>query len=116
MRRVCVLQVLPRRLRDVLLGWIPCPTKWEAERIGKTLVSENLAACANVLPRMSSFFIWEGKLRTVQECLLLLKVLKKNRVASEKRILQLHSYDVPLIAFFEADSVNDAYLAWAEKP
>lgn len=99
----------------MLLLYVPCASQKQAEKIGHALVSEKLAVCANVLPKMTSLFRWGGKIQKTKEALLLAKVLdgKKDRV--RRRVRQLHSYSVPLISFYPAKDVNVEYLRWAKK-
>ena len=39
----------------------------EAERIGRTVVEEQLAACVNILGPIRSIYRWEGKIETADE-------------------------------------------------
>ena len=45
----------------------------EADRLGRTLVEERLAACATVLPSAHSIYWWQDKIESSDETLLLLK-------------------------------------------
>src|SRR5262249_23572736 len=45
----------------------------EARRIGRALVDERLAACANVVGPITSIFRWEGRVQEEAEHLLLVK-------------------------------------------
>ncbi len=67
----------------------------EAEKIGKKLVEERLAACVNIIPEILSFYWWEGKLCRDKEALILAKTRweKKNKLI--KRVKEVHSYTVP---------------------
>ena len=73
------------------------PTKKVAKNIAKKLVEEQLCACVNILPKMSSFYIYEGEFCEDEELLLLIKTDKEHYKAVEKRILSLHPYEVPEI-------------------
>ena len=84
----------------------------EAWRIGETLVTEHLAACANVLPGMQSCYWWEGKLERSNECVLILKtraVLVDKVIA---RVKDLHSYSVPCVVALPVLAGNPDYLKW----
>ena len=70
----------------------------EARRIGKTLVTEKLAACVNILGGMNALYFWEGKLCDVQEIALIAKTRDALLPCLVKRVKQLHSYSVPCIA------------------
>ncbi len=93
-----------------------CPDKESAERIARALVSERLAACANILPIAQSVYLWQGKIESAAEQLLLIKSMTEAYNAIEKRILELHPYELPeVIAVSIADGL-DAYLSWINNP
>jgi periplasmic divalent cation tolerance protein len=50
----------------------------ESKKIGKQMVLERLAACANIIPAISSYYWWRGKLEEDEESLLLLKTKEEN--------------------------------------
>lgn len=84
----------------------------EASGLGRTLVEEQLVACATVIPAIESIYAWKGKLETSSEVMLLLKTGSDQLAALEARLHQLHSYKTPefLVLAIEAGSV--AYLTW----
>ena len=51
------------------------PDSEEAKRLAHSLVGEKLAACVQILPKMTSVYFWEGKVQTEPEHLLLIKTL-----------------------------------------
>ena len=71
------------------------PGTEEAKRIARTLVSERLAACANIIPEVSSIYWWEGEVQDEQEAMLIIKTTQDKVDALEARIDELHPYDVP---------------------
>ena len=87
----------------------------EGEKIAQYLIQERLAACVNVVPRLSSHFFWEGRLCREKEVLLLIKTVKGQLKRMVKDIKNLHSYDVPEILFFKAQGGESQYLSWVEK-
>ncbi len=91
-----------------------CATKREAEKIAATLVKERLAACASVFP-CRSFFYWERKLQKRREFALELKIKSSNYPELEKRIRQLHSYELPSIIAFKPAKAYAGYRDWVEK-
>ena len=58
---------------NAVLVYVTAPNREEAVRIGRTLVSESLVACANVLDGLTSIFRWHGEIQQESETLLLLK-------------------------------------------
>ena len=86
----------------------------EAERIGRTVVEERLAACINILPACRSIYRWEGQVETADEVPAILKTHGSQAQALIERIVALHSYDVPCIAVWPIDRLLRAYGEWVE--
>jgi periplasmic divalent cation tolerance protein len=86
----------------------------EAERIARTLVTEMLCACVNVVPGVTSVYRWEGKVQHDQEWLLIAKT--RHDVLEEliTRVQALHSYDVPEIIALPVTDGSKAYLRWLD--
>ena len=84
----------------------------EAERIGRAVVAERLAACANVLPGMRSIYWWQGKLEDGAEAVLILKTTRERMQALIARVKALHAYDCPCIEALEVTDGNPDFLAW----
>jgi periplasmic divalent cation tolerance protein len=84
----------------------------EAETLALKIVESRLAACVQVLPRMSSFYVWEGKTQRSPEHLLLIKTLPDKYDELERFIIENHSYDLPEIVAINAERVSSPYLAW----
>jgi len=88
------------------------PTREEAERLGRSLVEERLAACATLLPGAQSIYRWEGKIESTPETLLLLKTEAGRLEELEARIHALHSYATPEFLVLRVDAGSRAYLDW----
>lgn len=84
----------------------------DAWRIGQALVTERLAACANVLPGMQSCYRWEGKLVQANESVLILKTRQTLVERAVARIKALHSYSVPCVVALPVLGGNAEFLAW----
>jgi len=87
----------------------------EAERIGRAVVSERLAACANILPGLRSIYWWQGKMEEGTEAVLILKTTRERIAALVARVRALHSYDCPCIEALEVADGNPEFLAWVER-
>ena len=84
----------------------------EAESLANGLVESRLAACVQILPRVTSVYAWEGKIERENEHLLLIKTLPEKYEAVEKYILDRHSYETPEIVAIDAEKVSEGYLKW----
>lgn len=86
----------------------------EAERIGRTLVEERLAACVNILPPIRSIYRWKGEIETADEAAAIFKTHHWRSDALMERIAQLHSYDVPCIVAWPIEKIVGSYADWVE--
>jgi len=86
----------------------------EAERIGRTVVEEGLAACINVLGSCRSIYRWHGAIETAEEAPAILKTTADSSDSLIARIAGLHSYDVPCIAIWPVEKLLLSYSEWVE--
>ena len=91
------------------------PDEATAERIGKALVEERLAACVNAIPGVKSFYRWQGKIETDTEIQLVIKTPSDRFDALAAWISENHPYEVPEIVAIPAEHVSEACFAWAVK-
>lgn len=94
--------------------YVTAASKDEALRIGRTLVTERLVACANVLPGMQSIYRWQGAVEEAEETVLIAKTRKDLAEAAIARIEVLHSYDVPCAVVYDVTGGLPAYLDWID--
>lgn len=104
-----------KNFKGMILIFIPCKNKKEAQRIGHALVKKRIAACCVILPGATSFYFWKGKLVKSRETMLLIKTLEKKAADAEREIEKLHSYKIPAIITISAKNVNKIYLQWMKK-
>jgi len=86
----------------------------EAERIGRTVVEERLAACINILPSCRSIYRWQGAVESADEVPAILKTTADRADSLVARIAALHSYDVPCITVWPVDKLLASYADWVE--
>jgi periplasmic divalent cation tolerance protein len=83
----------------------------EARKIGRILVEERLAACANIFP-ITSIFRWKGKIDEASEFGIIVKTRTDKVKDIEKRVKEIHSYKVPCVVSFRIDDGSLDYLEW----
>ncbi|MBC8346729.1 MAG: divalent-cation tolerance protein CutA [Candidatus Marinimicrobia bacterium] len=88
------------------------PDKSTGEKIANHLVEHKLAACVNILPKMTSIYKWKGEVHNEAERLVIIKSLKKFNEASFKAIKNIHPYDVPEIISMDIIDGDIDYLNW----
>lgn len=90
------------------------PDRPLAERVATALVSERLAACAQVVGPVASTYRWEGQIETAEEWYCYLKTAMDRLPALQDRLRSLHPYQVPEIIVVPIIGGNPAYLQWLE--
>ncbi len=83
-----------------------------AEALARGIVEAKLAACVQILPRMTSVYFWEGKVQSEAEHLLLIKTAEEKYAEVERAISANHSYEVPEIIAIRSSEVSEPYLKW----
>ena len=99
-------------MSEKLMVFVSCAGKEQAEKIAGAVVAERLAACVNVLPVVRSCYVWEGKVTWEDEVLLVMKTTADVFAGLEKRVLELHTYEVPEIVGVKIEAGNEKYLRW----
>ena len=99
-------------LKQYIMVLVTTANMAEAETISKTLVFEKLAACVNIVDKVRSIYQWEGKIHDESEHLLLIKSTAEHFDTIEKRIKELHSYEVPEIIALPIEKGSQQYLQW----
>lgn len=94
------------------LIYVTAGSEAEAQRIGEALVTERLAACANVLSPMTSIYWWQGTVQRETEAVLIAKTRADLTERLIARVRQLHSYTVPCVVSLAIDAGNPAFLQW----
>src|SRR4051794_1474080 len=91
------------------------PTSAHAEELAEKIVNAKLAACVQILPKMTSVYVWEGKLQKENEHLMLVKTLPEIWERVRDFIKANHSYNVPEVVAIETEKVSKPYLKWMEQ-
>jgi periplasmic divalent cation tolerance protein len=87
----------------------------DAEWIGREVVDRGLAACANVLPQVTSIYRWRGEVEKNEETLVLFKTTEDRFEALREAIVAMHSYEVPEVIALRVETGHRPYLAWLEE-
>ena len=80
--------------------------------IANTLLNKKLAACVNMIPRMRSKYIVDGRITESREVILLIKTTKKLENKVYKTIKDLHNYEIPEISTIQTSKVDEDYENW----
>lgn len=97
-----------------MIVFVTAASEEEAASIGRALVEEELAACANILPQIRSVYRWQGKVCDERETLIMIKSREDLFERIRSRVKELHSYEVPEITAVKLDSGDLDYVQWIE--
>ncbi|MEQ8321662.1 MAG: divalent-cation tolerance protein CutA [Rhodospirillales bacterium] len=99
-------------MADPVVLYITVPTREEGIAIGRVLVDENLAACANVIDGLTSIFRWEGTVQEEGEALLIAKTERSLIDAATDLVKLEHSYDCPCVVALPIVGGNSQFIDW----
>jgi periplasmic divalent cation tolerance protein len=92
--------------------FITAASNKEAKTIANELLNKKKVACVNIVPKISSFFIWKGKRESCKEVLLIAKSSTRFIKDIIKLVKKIHSYEVPEIISLPIVGGNKDYLKW----
>lgn len=99
-------------MSDIVTVYVVFGSTEEAERIGRAMVEQGLAACVNILGGARSIYRWNGTVEHAGE----VPALFKTKTAAAPRLINaiaaLHSYDTPAIVQWPIDAAWPAYADW----
>lgn len=98
-------------LRIVLCNCSP----GEAPALARRLVTEELAACVNIIPGVTSIYRWEGEICEDEEATLLIKTTPQGYEKLAEKLAEYHSYDVPEIIALDSADVALSYAEWVHE-
>jgi periplasmic divalent cation tolerance protein len=98
--------------QTILLALSTFPDAETARQISNQLVSERLAACANILPAVESIYRWKDEIESGNETLVFFKLSEDSQSAFQARLRTLHPYEVPEIIFVPVVGGLPEYVRW----
>ncbi len=80
--------------------------------LARALVRERLAACVQLVERVTSVYEWKGTVEEDAEALLIVKTTRGRVAAISGYLDEHHPYDVPECVFVPITAGSPAYLSW----
>lgn len=96
------------------LIYITFPDNTEASKIATLLIEQNLAACVNIFPPMTSIYKWRGIIKQNQEVAVICKAADSAVDEIIKLVTKQHSYDCPCVIAIKPEKVSEEFLKWVE--
>jgi len=91
---------------------VTCPDKDSAREIASACLRKKLVACANLLPKIESLFIWQGQIDSESEVLLRLKTPAHNFDAVCAQIRAHHPFELPAIIALPVQAMGPGVADW----
>jgi periplasmic divalent cation tolerance protein len=88
------------------------PDRAKALAVGRDLVEQGLAGCVNVLPSMTSVYVWQDATETVEEAVMIVKLAAEGAERAVAYIVANHPYETPAVLVVPVIGGSDAYLSW----
>ncbi len=98
-----------------ILVMVTAANEEQAGLIAHALVGERLAACVNVVGPLRSIYLWDEEVRVDSEQLMLIKTRRGLFSKVEKRVRELHSYELPEVIAISIADGSKPYLEWLLK-
>lgn len=100
---------------DAIAVFMTAGNEDEANRIAELLVEKQLAACVQIIPRITSVYRWKGHVERQDEVFLIAKTVAQNFAALENAVRAIHSYETPEIVAVPITDGSPAYLEWLQE-
>jgi periplasmic divalent cation tolerance protein len=88
------------------------PDREMALTAGRDMVEKGLAGCINVIPAMTSIYVWKGVTETSDEAILIAKLDARAADGAVAHILANHPYETPAVLVLPVVGGSQDYLAW----
>jgi len=86
----------------------------ESKKIAKILLEEKLVACTNIIPQITSLYLWKGEIEADNESILIAKTRDDKVDQVIQRVNEIHSYETPCILQLEVKKGSEEYLQWMD--
>ena len=80
--------------------------------ITNALLNKRYAACVNIVPRMRSKYVLDGRIVESREVMLLIKTSQDLEAKVYQTIKDMHNYDIPEISTIQTSNVDKDYSNW----
>lgn len=97
------------------IAYITFPDETVAKKVSHDAVTKKLAACANIIPGITSIYEWEGTINSDPEVLVMMKTRTSKVDELSRFIRENHPYSVAEVITVPIENGNPPYLDWITK-
>ncbi|XP_018334460.1 protein CutA homolog [Agrilus planipennis] len=94
------------------VAYVTAPNEEIGKKLAHGLVSNKLAACVNLIPKITSIYEWEGKIEEDSEVLLMIKTRTSRIPELTEFVKKNHPYTVCEVISMPIANGNEEYLKW----
>lgn len=110
--RLAIVRVMQT---NVLLVLCNCPDDGSADQLAEAIIRNQVGACVNIGPVVTSFYRWHGVIERSNERPLLIKTTAGAYPALERLLRAEHPYDVPEVIAVPVTHGLPEYLTWVNE-
>lgn len=97
---------------DFTISYVSINDTSKAEKIAEILLERRLAACIQIIPKVTSLYRWKGKVEKDEELLMLIKSRQGKLAEMTRVVTENHPYEVCEVVTVPITHGNPAYLKW----
>lgn len=94
------------------VAYVTVPNDTVAKQLAHGLVKNKLAACVNIIPKVTSVYEWENEVNEESELLLMIKTRTDTVDALTQYVKSNHPYKVCEVISLPIQNGNEQYLNW----
>ena len=98
-------------MKEFIIIYTTLPKRRKARQLAKALLRERLIACANIF-KIESIYRWKGELEEAGEYGLLAETRAELYPRVEKRIKELHPYELPAVVSIPMSNGSKEFFKW----
>ncbi len=97
---------------SICIVLVTAPSAGVAKKLAEEAVSSKLAACASIIPEITSVYYWDEKINKDEESQIIFKTAKKLVPELENFIIKNHPYECPEFIVLDSSHVEKKYASW----
>ena len=97
---------------EVVVVWTTFPGDGDPASFSETLVSERLAACVTIQAGLRSVYRWRDDVEEATEYQLMIKTTADRVEQLERRVGELHPYEIPEFLVLRVAGGSAEYVGW----